>query len=192
MRFSAIVAGLIATVCTRVLAAPAFPPVGVGVLPSQPTTAEDVTRDMTNLETSLGNFNKAVQDATAGGTAIDGALSGAIEYQAITQTARLNTQNILALFTPDDSAAVVDKLKTLSSDLQDTKTLLANAKAGGLLDSYQGTVIELYLELVSSDTAGYVNTLLPYIDATVKDAATADADAINDSLGGIGNILATK
>jgi len=192
MRFSAIVAGLIATACTRVLAAPAFLPVGVGVLPSQPTTAEDVTRDMTNLDTSLENFNKAVQDATAGGTAIDGALSGAIEYQAITQTARLNTQNILALFTPDDSAAVVDKLKTLSSDLQDTKTLLANAKAAGLLDSYQGTVIELYLELVSSDTAGYVNTLLPYIDATVKDAATAAAAAINNSLGGIGNISASK
>jgi len=192
MRFSAIVAGLIATACTTVLAAPAFLPVGVGVLPSQPTTAEDVTRDMTNLDTSLGNFNKAVQDATAGGTATDGALSGAIEYQAITQTARLNSQNILGPFTPDDSAAVVDKLKTLSSDLQDTKTLLANAKAAGLLDSYQGTVIELYLELVSSDTAGYVNTLLPYIDATVKDAATAAAAAINNSLGGIGNISASK
>ncbi|EFQ27357.1 hypothetical protein CGRA01v4_04430 [Colletotrichum graminicola] len=196
MRFSTIVTGLIATACTTALAAPVFLP--VGVLPSQPTTAEDVTRDMTNLETALGGFNKAVQDAIAGGktgvtgTALDAALSRAIEYQAITQTARLNSKNIIGPFSPDGSASIVDKLKGLLSALQAGEQLLTDAKAGGVLGTFHGTVIKLYLELTSTDTVGYLKTLLPYIDTSVNNDATSTSTAINESLEDIGDILASK
>ncbi|KZL64060.1 hypothetical protein CI238_04462 [Colletotrichum incanum] len=200
MRFSTLLASF-TTICA-VSARPTSIFLPVGNLPSQPTTGGLVLKDLGALDSAITALSVTVQriidfkktNVGNGASILKDVLEKTIAYQIATQTARLNAQGISGTLSSADSTAIVAKLKNdIAPHLKTATDLLTSAKNAGILGintSLPGFLVSIlsplglidYFDLLKTDTAGFSDALLPYIDPSVQPDATSITSIINNLL----------
>ncbi|KAK1970245.1 hypothetical protein LY78DRAFT_276782 [Colletotrichum sublineola] len=191
MRFSLVITGIVATLST-VSALPKFIP--FGSLPSQPTDADLMNKDLVALANALEGLVTAIQnavDAKKGGQdttrAFQAILTGVISVQSNCQTARLDANGIRGPFDADPSQAVVDVLKKqVSPGFETVYERLINAVEEGVFDGTSGTnlrlVVASYLDLCTTDAAKMTDIVVSSVADSVKPGASAAADSVKAPL----------
>ncbi|KAF9874166.1 hypothetical protein CkaCkLH20_08149 [Colletotrichum karsti] len=168
--------------------------VPMGTLPQITPTIDTITIDLTNVDNAatklIATLSNTDGDTVTGvlksSLDIPSVISHTIGLQSANRQAMLDAKEIDSVFSPSDSASIVNKLKNdIYPHAQTALKLLGDAKTKNLLTTLATTYAVLpYLNVVVGEYDTFSSELQQYLDA----GSQADAKKVLDD---IKNLLTT-